>query len=97
MPDYILAWGAAYLLGVSLWSGGLVLYDKCAAPRGWRRIRERTLLLAAALGGAVAMLFTMRLVRHKTKHAKFMLGIPAIIVLQIAVVGWIVWLRLGAR
>lgn len=47
-----------------------------------RRVPEKTLLIIAALGGSVAMLITMRTIRHKTQHMKFMLGIPAIIVAQ---------------
>ena len=50
------------------------------------RVPEATLLILSALGGSVAMLLTMLLVRHKTKKAKFMVGIPAIIVLQVAAV-----------
>lgn len=50
------------------------------------RVPEGRLLLLAALGGSVAMLLTMLLIRHKTKKAKFMVGIPVIIALQIAVV-----------
>jgi uncharacterized membrane protein YsdA (DUF1294 family) len=49
-------------------------------------VRENTLLLVAVLGGSVAMLLTMHIIRHKTKHAKFMAGIPVIIAVQIAVV-----------
>lgn len=50
------------------------------------RIPESSLLVISALGGSIAMLCTMLLVRHKTKKAKFMVGIPAIIVLQVAAV-----------
>lgn len=50
------------------------------------RVPEATLLLLSALGGSIAMLLTMLLVRHKTKKAKFMVGIPLILILQIAAV-----------
>ena len=50
------------------------------------RTRESTLLLLSALGGSVAMLATMLIIRHKTKHAKFMVGIPLIMILQAAAV-----------
>ena len=96
MHDSILLFGAVYLLGVSLWAVGLVLYDKRASKRGSWRMRERTLLLTSALGGSLAMLIAMRLIRHKTQHAKFMVGIPVVIVLQIAA-GLFVWSRLGPR
>ena len=47
-----------------------------------RRVPEKTLLAIAALGGSIAMILTMRSIRHKTKHAKFMVGIPLIIMAQ---------------
>ncbi len=56
------------------------------APTAIRRIPEKTLLIISALGGSVAMLITMRAIRHKTQHMKFMIGIPAIIVAQCALV-----------
>lgn len=57
--------------------------DKVNAKQHRRRIRESTLLLISALGGSVAMLLTMNLIRHKTRHIKFMLGIPIIIIIQV--------------
>jgi uncharacterized membrane protein YsdA (DUF1294 family) len=80
MPLYI----ALYLAVVSLVAVVLTIRDKRAARRGRWRTGEQTLLLVSLLGGSVAMLITMRAIRHKTKHAKFMVGIPAIIVLQAA-------------
>ena len=75
---------AIYLAAISLLAVILTVRDKRAARRHKWRVRESTLLLVAALGGSVAMLLTMHIIRHKTKHTKFMVGIPAIIVLQIA-------------
>jgi len=80
-----------YLAAVNLLALALVVRDKRAARSGAWRIKERTLLIISAIGGSVAMLITMRLIRHKTKHAKFMVGIPVIIVLQIAVVLFVCW------
>ena len=76
-----------YLLAISVISIIVCCYDKFAAKHNPRhRTREATLLALSALGGSIAMLLTMYIIRHKTKHAKFMVGIPAIIVLQIAAV-----------
>ena len=75
-----------YLCAISLASVVVCCYDKIAAKHNPKhRIREATLLWLSALGGSVAMLVTMLLIRHKTKHKKFMIGIPAIIILQIAI------------
>lgn len=69
------------LIGVSA-----TVYDKYAAKNGLWRIRESTLLLISALGGSAAMLISMKKIRHKTKHKKFMVGIPIIIFLQLALI-----------
>ena len=77
----------AYLLIISVVSFAVTVYDKWAAvKRPQERTRESTLLLLSALGGSIAMLLTMLGIRHKTKHLKFMIGIPIIILLQIAAV-----------
>ncbi len=76
-----------YIAAISVISIIVCIYDKWAAKNATKhRTRERTLLLLSALGGSVAMFITMQLIRHKTKHVKFMLGIPVIIVLQIAAI-----------
>ena len=54
---------------------------------GWR-VPEAALLLLSALGGSLAMYITMLLIRHKTKHIKFMLGIPIIMVFQAVLLLW---------
>jgi len=61
----------------------LMLIDKQKARRGQWRIPEATLMGVAALGGSVGSLIGMYTVRHKTRHLKFTLGIPAILVLQL--------------
>ena len=74
-----------YTAVISLVSVIVCVYDKIAAKKFPKhRTRESSLLILSALGGSVAMLVTMLLIRHKTRHVKFMLGIPFIIVLQVA-------------
>jgi len=81
-----------YLAAISLLAIYLTLRDKRAAKRSKWRTKESTLMIVAALGGSVAMLLTMRVIRHKTKHAKFTVGIPVIILLQIALAAAAWWL-----
>ena len=72
---------------MSALSVAVTVCDKLAAkitPR--HRAREMTLLVLAAAGGSAAMLMTMLVIRHKTRHVKFMLGIPVMILLQLAAV-----------
>ena len=79
-----------YLAAISLVSIIVCIYDKWAAKHATKhRTPEATLLLLSALGGSVAMFATMLLIRHKTKHAKFMVGIPIIFLLQAALAVWI--------
>lgn len=58
--------------------------DKSKARRGKWRIKERTLFLIALVGGSTGSLCGMFFFRHKTKHRSFVIGIPAILILQAA-------------
>ena len=71
-----------YITIVSIIAVIVTAKDKIRAMNGGRRTPEVTLLLLSALGGSAMMLVMMLLIRHKTKHKKFMIGIPSIIVLQ---------------
>lgn len=66
--------------------------DKYKAKQGEWRIPESTLLLLALLGGSIGALVGMKVWHHKTKHKKFYIGVPAIIVLQLALFVW-AWVR----
>ena len=65
---------------------GLVLMgaDKSKARRHRWRIPERVLFLSAILGGSLGATVGMWLFRHKTRHWYFVVGMPAILVLQVA-------------
>ena len=58
--------------------------DKSAAKRHKWRVPEKNLFAVSLLGGAVGTLISMLLFRHKTKHKRFMIGIPLIILAQIS-------------
>ena len=72
-----------YLLLINAAGLVLMLADKIRARNGAWRISELTLMLTAALGGSVGVHMGMYLFRHKTRHPKFTLGIPAILTVQI--------------
>ncbi len=78
-----------YLIIVNAAAFLLMLADKLKAKRGAWRIPEATLMGIAAIGGSVGALAGMYLFRHKTKHIKFTLGIPVILIGQIALVIWL--------
>ncbi len=71
--------------------GFVIMYaDKSKAKRKAYRIPEATLFTVALIGGSVGSILGMQLFRHKTKHWYFVVGMPAILILQVvlAVVLW---------
>ncbi len=58
--------------------------DKYRSMHGQWRIRERTLLLLALLGGSAGAWLGMQVFRHKTQHLKFKYGVPVIFLIQLA-------------
>ena len=77
-----------YIAIISFISIIVCIYDKIVSKRNRVELRvpEKTLIILSLLGGSVAMYLTMQMIRHKTKHAKFMIGIPIIIILHAALV-----------
>lgn len=57
--------------------------DKLFAQSGAWRVPERSLLGISVIGGSIGVLLAMYSVRHKTKHAKFVIGVPLILTVQI--------------
>lgn len=78
-----------YLLTINALGFLLMTVDKYKARKNLWRIPESTLMTIALIGGSIGSLMGMYTVRHKTKHLKFTLGIPVILVLQIVVVFWL--------
>lgn len=79
-----------YLLLINAAGFLLMLVDKFKAKKNLWRIPEKTLFLVAALGGSVGSLLGMYLVRHKTQHLTFTLGMPLILALQVVAVVWLI-------
>ena len=74
-----------YLIAANILGIALMGIDKSRARRKAWRIPERTLFLCALLGGSAGAWAGMYLFRHKTKHWYFVIGMPFILVLQLAV------------
>ena len=72
-----------YLLLINAIGFLLMLVDKIKAKRNLWRIPEATLMGVAAVGGSIGAIAGMNLFRHKTKHAKFYIGLPVILALQV--------------
>ena len=76
-----------YLLIVNIVGFAIMGIDKRRAIKKAWRISEASLFLTAVIGGSIGCIAGMQVFRHKTKHWYFKYGMPAILVLQVAVVG----------
>mgnify|MGYP001054173293 CR=1 FL=1 len=65
--------------------------DKRRARKGAYRIPEANLFLTALAGGSIGCILGMYTFRHKTKHLSFVIGMPAILIVQLAAVGYLVF------
>ena len=75
-----------YFVLISVITVAFTVGDKQNAKHGGRRVPEDLLLTLGLLGGALAEFITMKIIHHKTRHTKFMLGLPAEIIIHIAIV-----------
>ena len=80
-----------YLIVINLITFFLFWNDKKRSKKPGQRISEKTLLGFSAIGGSFGGIFGMRNFHHKTKHPKFYIGLPCILVLQIGIGTFIYW------
>lgn len=73
---------------INIFAAAITNLDKKHARRDMWRVPEHWLMLIAAVGGAFAMLLTMCVIHHKTRYLKFMLGLPLMLVAQVALLIW---------
>ena len=75
-----------YLLIINFIGFIIMLIDKQKAIHREWRIPEKTLIGISFIGGSIGMLLGMSCFRHKTKHKKFSIGVPFILLMQICIV-----------
>ena len=80
---------AALLVLMNLLSFALMGIDKLKAKRGSWRVPEKTLFLVTALFGGLGGTLGMSFFRHKTKHWYFKLGFPALLVVQVFLLAFV--------
>ena len=80
---------AYYLLAINAVAFIVYGIDKYKAKKAKWRISESTLLLLAVLGGSIGAWMGMKVWHHKTMHKKFKYGIPAILMIQIALMAYL--------
>ena len=78
-----------YLLAINVVAFIMYGIDKYKAKKAKWRIPEATLLLLAVLGGSIGAWMGMKVWHHKTMHKKFKYGIPAILLIQIALMEYL--------
>ena len=74
-----------YLLIINAAAFILYGFDKWKAVRHKWRISENTLIGSAILGGGIGAYIGMWVFHHKTKHPKFVIGVPAIIIIEVII------------
>lgn len=72
-----------YLIFINIISFLIMFIDKKKAIKRKWRIKENTLFLLSFVGGSLGVLLGIYSFRHKTKHIKFTLGIPLILIVQV--------------
>ena len=82
-----------YLVLINLAAFVLMGLDKRKARKNLWRIPEKTLFLSAILGGSAGAIAGMYVFHHKTRHWYFVIGMPLILVIQIGLVIWLIYLR----
>ncbi len=80
-----------YLAAVNLIAFLMMGIDKRKAVKGRWRISEKALFVPAFLGGAPGAMLGMKVFHHKTLHKKFTIGMPLILVLQLALAGYLIY------
>ena len=65
--------------------------DKRRAVEGAWRISEKALMTACALFGSAGGLLGMKVFHHKTRHALFVVGVPALFVAQVALLLYLLY------
>ena len=85
MEKYLLPIGI-YFAVISIVTAIVTAIDKHKAKKGAFRISEATLFVLAILGGSLSEYLTMKSIRHKTLHKRFMIGLPMIMILQLVAI-----------
>ena len=81
----------SYLLVVNTGALLIMWWDKRKARKGAYRIPEKTLFIWALVGGSAGAYAGMHIFRHKTRHTKFRVGFPLILVVHFLIVARLLW------
>lgn len=90
MPWYVVLFLIYYFV-LAVVSAAITVADKTAAKKNKWRVPEATLMLIGLIGGALPMYLTMKAIRHKTQHKKFMIGLPVEMVIHTVIFAYAVY------
>lgn len=85
MTKYIILCAVIYFAVINIIASLTAFSDKKRAIKQKQRIPEKTLMLLGLFGGAISEYITMKKIHHKTKHKKFMIGLPLEIFLHLVI------------
>lgn len=77
---------ALYTIAINCIGFVIMGYDKQRAIKHEWRIKEKTIFVIGFLGGCIGILLGINIFRHKTKHKKFVYGIPFILFIQLLII-----------
>lgn len=75
-----------YLVSMNAIGFAIMGIDKYKARKNLWRIPEATLFIIAIIGGSIGSIIGMYTFRHKTRHLTFVIGMPAILIIQILLI-----------
>ena len=81
---------AGYFVVLNIIGFAFMGIDKWKARKGAFRIPESTLFIIAIIGGSIGSIAGMYVFHHKTRHWYFVYGMPAILLLQLALLFFLV-------
>lgn len=82
----VISYILSYLAVINLTGFAIMGIDKLKAKKRAWRVPESTLFVIALIGGSLGATIGMFLFRHKTRHWYFRYGMPAILIVQIAII-----------
>ena len=95
LADRLPAWAGLGLLALSIVTLAVYGLDKSAAQHGQWRTPEQTLHVLSLIGGWPGALLAQAVFRHKTSKVSFQGGFAATVVVNGAVMAWLVMRGVG--
>ena len=80
-----------YVILINALGLAIMALDKFKAEKGFWRVPEKTLFVVTLLGGGIGTIIGMYAFRHETKKLKFTIGLPTILISEIAIIIYLLY------